>query len=68
MSASIEQHVTRQRPPWPPYPEAAYMLSSFECTCGWAGQTFRDVREPRWREVRVRAQEEAFQHQEAHHA
>ena len=35
-------HVTRQEVPWPPHPEATYMLSRFRCSCGWSGAPFRD--------------------------
>ena len=40
----MSEHAIRQHVPWPPHPEADYMLSRFECSCGWTGSTFRDVR------------------------
>lgn len=38
------EHVMRQVPPWPPYPEADYMESRWECECGWQTCSFRDVK------------------------
>lgn len=39
-----EAHIVRPEIPWPPYPEADFMYSRHECSCGWRGRTFRDVR------------------------
>lgn len=41
---ATEAHDIKQRMPWPPHPEADYMLSCFECSCGWWGGTFIDRR------------------------
>ena len=44
MTTHTVQHVIRQQPPWPPHQEATFMYSKFTCSCGWVGDTFRDVR------------------------
>lgn len=61
-SVSVVEHLTRQVPPWPPFDEANYMLSRFECaTCEWKGGTFNDSKFAR--RERERAQQAAFEHE-----
>lgn len=42
--AEVTEHKITQQVPWPPSPDSEYMLSRFECSCGWAGGTFKDLR------------------------
>jgi hypothetical protein len=38
-------HRTRQEPPWPPSPEATYMLTRWVCRdCGWLTPVVKDQR------------------------
>lgn len=39
-----DQHVVRQGPPWPAYPDADYMLTQWKCSCGWFSPQVKDVR------------------------
>lgn len=39
----VQVHDVRQAIPWPPFQEATYLLSRFDCCCGWHGTTFRDI-------------------------
>lgn len=40
-------HRVHQVPPWPPYPQANYMLTRWECSCGWHSRAVRDTRDNR---------------------
>lgn len=42
--AEVTEHKISQQIPWPPSPDSEYMLSRFECSCGWVGGTFKDLR------------------------
>ena len=60
---STSGHAVRQELPWPPFPEADYMLSRYVCSCGWKGNSFIDSKKRR--EARELAQQEADEHRAA---
>lgn len=39
------KHAITQVPPWPPTPEAEFMLTRWACECGWQTATVRDSRD-----------------------
>lgn len=47
VQVEVTEHKITQRVPWPPSPESTYMLSLFECPCGWKTNTFKDTRDNR---------------------
>jgi hypothetical protein len=47
VQVEVTEHKITQRMPWPPSPESRFMLSLFECSCGWKTNTFKDTRDNR---------------------